>query len=57
MRKNYLHLDFKGVTPFAASFPEYLEHFAKLGYDGLILELDCNKGKIALCTVLFGILI
>ena len=42
MRKNYLHLDFKGVTPFAASFPEYLEHFAKLGYDGLILELDCK---------------
>ena len=42
MRKNYLHIDFKGVTPAAAVWGEYLEHFAKLGYDGLILELDCK---------------
>ena len=42
MRKNYLHIDFKGVTPLAEAWPRYLEHFAQLGYDGLILDLDCK---------------
>lgn len=42
MRKNYLHLDFKGVTPLAPKMGAYLEHFKKLGFDGLILELDCK---------------
>lgn len=42
MRKNYLHLDFKGITPFAHKWPEYLEHFHDLGFNGLILELDCK---------------
>ena len=42
MRKNYLHLDFKGITPLAHKWPEYLEHFHDLGFNGLILELDCK---------------
>ena len=42
MRKNYLHLDFKGITPFAPKWPEYLKFFRKLGFDGLLLELDCK---------------
>lgn len=42
MRNNYLHLDFKGVTPLAPVFGDYLKHFARLGFNGLILELDCK---------------
>ena len=42
MRKNYLHLDFKGISPLAPAWLQYLEHFHSLGFDGLILELDCK---------------
>ena len=42
MRKNYLHLDFKGITPNAAAWQKYLAHFQQLGFNGLILELDCK---------------
>ena len=42
MRKNYLHIDFKGVTPLLPAWGEYLEHFKKLGFDGIIFELDCK---------------
>ena len=42
MRKNYLHLDFKGISPFAPHWPAYLKHFQSLGFDGLLLELDCK---------------
>ncbi|MBR1952750.1 MAG: family 20 glycosylhydrolase [Lentisphaeria bacterium] len=42
MRKNYLHLDFKGIAPLLHKWKEYLELFQKLGFDGLLLELDCK---------------
>ena len=42
MRKNYLHLDFKGISPLAPVWEKYLAHFKKWGYNGLILELDCK---------------
>jgi len=42
MRKNYLHLDFKGISPLAPAWLQYLEHFHNLGFDGIILELDCK---------------
>ena len=42
MRRNYLRPDFKGIAPFAPKWPEYLKFFRKLGFDGLLLELDCK---------------
>ena len=42
MRKNYLHLDFKGIAPLVHKWQEYLELFQKLGFEGLLLELDCK---------------
>jgi len=42
MRKNYLHLDFKGISPLPRKWREYLELFKDLGFEGILLELDCK---------------
>jgi len=42
MRKNFLHLDFKGVVPAAEELPEYLKYFKDCGFEGVIFEFDCR---------------
>lgn len=40
VKRNYLHLDFKGVVPEVPRLLEYLTWFRELGFDGIVPEYD-----------------
>ena len=38
----FLHLDLKGIVPGIDRFRKYLQYFASLGFEGIVLECDCR---------------
>lgn len=38
----FLHLDLKGIVPGIPRFRKFLQYFASLGFNGIVLECDCR---------------